>query len=190
MSLTYDLETKLSDLGLDKSLIIRAVESMAATGISLNPANLAQQLGIPKSMLYQDLEILEYIYTNQSELAGIDKLIADLLKQIKSNKRNITKLKNQIQNSSKSLESSYNEGFLKGAAINYRVKPSKTELAKEIWARGVLQLRIEAELDQTLIKSAYRKLVTLFHPDRSLCDSGEQLDTLKKAYDFLLKLYS
>ena len=55
MTAALDIETKLSDLGLDKSLIIRAIESMQATGISLNPPNLALELGIPKSMLYQDL---------------------------------------------------------------------------------------------------------------------------------------
>ncbi|MDA0771795.1 MAG: J domain-containing protein [Cyanobacteria bacterium] len=199
MSVSFKLEdnfadlystTSLVEIGVDMPRIIRTVEAMNASSQELCPQNLAYQLGIPKALLYQDLEILEYIYKNQESLVGADKLIANLIQKIKFKNRHITRLKNQLQDHSKNSESSFNEGFVQGAAISYQKKPSNTDLAKEVWARGTLYLSIDDELNAQTIKSAYRRLVTLFHPDQSAKDTADYLDTLKKAYDLLMSFYS
>ena len=199
MSVSFKLEdnfadlyttTSLEDLGVDMPRIIRTIEAMNNSNQQLCPQNLAYQLGIPKALLYQDLEILEYIYKNQESLTGADKLIANLIQKIKFKNRHITRLKNQLQDYTKNSQTSFNDGFVQGAALSYQQKPSNNDLAKEVWARGILYLSIDTELSSTIIKSAYRRLVTLFHPDQSAKDTADFMDTLKKAYDLLMSFYS
>lgn len=199
MAISYELEsdfsevyaqTNLAELDIDKAKIIRSIESMKVMGVELNPQNLAFELGIPKALLYQDLEILQYVYKNQTHLTGVDKLVAELIDKIKFKNRHITRLKNQVSAFEKELETIFNDGFVQGAAVSYQNKSMSPELAKELWARGVLYFSLETELNSANIKSAYRRLVTLFHPDQSAKDTAAYLDTLKKAYDLLISIYA
>lgn len=181
-------ETKLVDLDIDKSKVIRALESMNVAGITVNPQNLAFELGVPKALLYQDLEMLQYIYKYQDTLVGVDKMISDLIDKLKFKNRHITRLKNQLTNLEKESENLFNDGFVQGAAINYQ--KSSPVSVNESWARGVLYIEADEPLSTMRIKSAYRALVTMLHPDQSARDSAAYLDTLKKAYDLLISIYT
>ncbi len=175
----------LSELGVDKAKIIRAVESLKVHSIEINPVNIALELGVPRSFVYADLELLQYIYRNATNLTGQDKLLSDLITELKSHKRKILRLNNQLEQLEKNKDSSFNDGFSKGASLNF-TKLTPSPVARDLWARGVLYIDSELSLNEQIIKKAYRNMVTLLHPDQTGKDTSSLLNTLKEAYEYLL----
>ncbi len=174
---------------LDKAKLIRVIESLKVHSTEINPANIALELGVPRSFVYADLELLQYIYRNATELTGQDKLINDLITELKSQKRKNIRLNNKLEQLEKSKNSSFNDGFSKGASLNYS---QSTPLApslnnKESWARGVLYIDSYTVLTEALIKKSYRALVTLLHPDQTGKDTSDLLNTLRQANDYLME---
>jgi hypothetical protein len=177
--------TSLTELGVDKAKVIRAIESLKVHLTEINPTNIALELGVPRSFIYADLELLEYIYRNASHLNGQDKLINDLIRDLKSHKRKITRLNTQLEQSEKAKDGSFNDGFSKGASLNFS-KPAPSIENTELWARGVLYIDSDVPLTEALIKRCYRALVTLLHPDQTGKDTSDLLNTLRKAHDYLI----
>ncbi len=179
----------LSELGIDRAKVIRAIESLKVHSVEINPVNIALELGVPRSFIYTDLELLQYIYRNAINLVGPDKLLNDLITELKSHKRKIIRLNNQLEQLERSKDSSFNDGFSKGAAMNF-TKPSPSLSNQELWARGVLYLDTDLQLNEQIIKKAYRNMVTLLHPDQTGKDTSALLSTLRAAHDYLLNLWS
>ena len=178
----------LSELGLDRAKIIRAIEILKVNLTEINPTNVALELGVPRSFVYADLELLEYIYRNATNINGQDKLIHDLIRELKSHKRKIARLNNQLEQSEKAKDTSFNDGFSKGASLNFS-KPSPSPQSLDLWARGILYIDADAVLTEALIKKSYRNLVTLLHPDQTGKDTSGLLSTLREAHDYLLPFY-
>jgi len=180
----------LEDLGVDRARILRSIESLKANSFEVNPSNIALDLGIPRSFIYADLDVLETIYRNSETALGHDKVIQTLIKEIKSLKRKKTKLTKEHDSTKQELEKSFNDGFAKGAAMSFSKTPSHSEREsssnKEIWARGILGLNLDGELDEAEIKKAYRLLISVLHPDQSGKDTGSLMQKLKEAYNYLL----
>ena len=109
----------LASLGIDRSMVLRAVESLKADFRELSPQNLALELGVPRALIYEDLEILDIIYRNSSELAGHDKLINDILGELKSLGRKLTKQEKELTKLKDDFQTSFNDGFAKGASLNF-----------------------------------------------------------------------
>ena len=175
----------LSELGVDKAKVIRAIESLKVHAIEINPVNIAMELGVPRSFIYADLELLQYIYRNAINLVGQDKLLSDLITELKSHKRKIIRLSTQLEQLEKAKDSSFNDGFSKGASMNFtKLTPSLT--SQELWARGVLYIDSELKLNEQIIKKAYRNMVTLLHPDQTGKDTSALMNTLKEAYEYLM----
>ncbi len=175
----------LNDLGVDRAKVIRAIEILKVNQVEINPVNIALELGVPRSFIYADIELLEYIYRNAVNINGQDKLIHDLITELKSHKRKIVRLKNQLEQVEKNNEKSFNDGFSKGASLNFS-KPAPTLMNKELWARGVLQLSESETIDEQTIKKAYRLMVSVLHPDVTGKDTSALMNTLKEASEYLL----
>lgn len=182
---------------INKAEVIRAIETLKARAEEVTPVNLAFELGLPRAMVYSKLDILEVILSSAENLQGADKVIEELLKENKSLKRKNKKLNKEIGEIQKNIETSYNDGFLKGASIKYdeakEIKKTKSQESvtttdTELWARGVLMIEPDEKIDLERIKKAYRLLASIIHPDSSAKNTQEQITTLKRAYD-LLKLF-
>ena len=178
----------LGDLGVDRARILRSIESLKANSFEVNPSNIALDLGIPRSFIYADLDVLETIYRNSENALGHDKVIQTLIKEIKSLKRKNSKISKENDSTKLELEQSFNDGFAKGAAMSFSKTPtvSAKQDTKEIWARGILGLSLEAELDEQELRKAYRLLVSVLHPDQSGKDTGDLVRNLKEAYNYLV----
>lgn len=179
---------ELSDLGVDKSKLIRTIEQLRVDKREVNPSNVALTLGLPRSFIYADPDALETIYRNSDDLIGHDKLISILIKDIKLRKRKIEKLKKELDQSASEQERVFNDGFSKGASMSFSTKdtsPAAKQL--EAWARGVLYLDASQDLTEEIIKKAYRKMVSMIHPDSSGKDTEDLVHSLTKAYEYLLR---
>jgi hypothetical protein len=187
----------IEKLGVNKVSVVRAIEALKARGMEVNPLTVAEYLAIPKSFLYADLEILENIYKYYSDPVGPDAMIQNLITENKSYKRKNAKLSKLLEETKIDLEKSYSQGFAKGASINYN--PSEANLqnkeskiltqkkSRELWARGVLCLPLSEDLTQEQIKKAFRRLVSLVHPDKSGQDTEEIFHRLNEAVNILLE---
>lgn len=184
-------ESSLSELGIDKPQVIRAIEAINAMGYEVNPGNVALELGVPKSFLYADLDILEIVYKSTKTFTGHDKLILSVINKLKSAKRKVNKLEKQIIEKDKELEKSFTDGFAKGAAMNFsKQDDTKKEIpadSKETWARGLLGFGFDDKLSDILIRKKYRLLISLIHPDKTGKDTGDMVHMLKEAADILLE---
>jgi len=184
----------LASLGIDRSMVLRAVESLKADLRDLSPQNLALELGVPRALIYEDLEILDIIYRNSGELTGHDKLINDILGELKSLGRKLTKQEKELTKLKDDFQTSFNDGFAKGASLNFSSVKSEMLLNNgldelEIWARGILHIDPQIALTEQKIKKNYRFLLGILHPDRSGVNTTDALANLKKAYDYLLDKY-
>jgi len=182
----------LSEDSLDTALIMRAIEGLKASGNEVSPTTIALALNIPRSFLYANFEFLDLIYRNMSQLEGHDKLIMQLLDEIANQKKQNHLLTKKIDEQKKEIEKGFNDGFAKGASLNF--KPAEksnifeTTIAQdEIWARGVLQLDLVGELSEQQIKKNYRLLASMLHPDSSGKDSAEQMHKINQALEILTK---
>lgn len=182
---------------VDKAQVIRAIETLKARSEAVSPINVAFELGVPRNFIYNSVELLEIIFSSSGDLLGSDKVIDELLKDNKSLKRKIKKLERQIEEQKKLSLTSFNEGFAKGASMNF----SEVKLVKEkslvdefilkqeeLWARGVLMIDTKATLDLDTIKKAYRTLAAIVHPDSSSRDTNVQITNVNRAYEFLKNL--
>lgn len=184
-----------SPVSIDKALVIRIVERCKTNNTEINPSNIAIELGIPRSFIYEDLDLLEYIYRNALVLNGSDKLIYDLIKELKTYKRKFKRIGDQLKQLESEKVKAHNDGFLKGAALNYSNHMSlnsnaslSSEQVMENWARGILYLSLDEVLDEVSIKRAYRNVVALLHPDASGKDTSEMMNQVRKAYEYLLNI--
>ncbi len=71
-------------------------------------------------------------------------------------------------------------------------KASQNDLsfAKDIWARSIMHLELDQELDVTILKKKYRNLVSLLHPDVTNENTNEMMNKVQEAYNYLLSIYS
>lgn len=178
---------------IDKAQVIRIIERFKTNFTEINPSNIAIELGIPRSFIYEDLDLLEYIYRNALSLNGSDKLIYDLIKELKTYKRKFKRVGDQLKQLEQEKSKAHNDGFLKGAALNYSNHISENsssklspEKLKENWARGVLYIGENETLDEASLKKAYRNIVALLHPDASGKDTSEMMNQARKAYEYLI----
>ncbi len=186
------------EIKVTKAQLLRVIEQLKASGADVNPITVSRAMDISRSVFYSDLELLDSIYRYGSKPSGADIVIQELVVQLKSQKRKVTKLEKKILEAEMELEKSYSEGFSKGAALNYNKKEANLEEdfsyisseKEEGWAKGVLFLKPEEELSLEKIKSAYRRLIQLMHPDKSGAESNELVHALSKAYELLLNKYS
>lgn len=177
-----------------KAKVIRAIESLSQRESEISPLNVAMELGIPRTLLYQDQDILQKIYEATAEkdqaLQGADALIQKLIKDLEKQERKIKRLKKDLEVAKKEQEQIYNDAFVKGASMSYSTSSgAEINSYMEKWARGVLFIDQDAELDEQQIKKSYRKLITVVHPDQSAQDTGPLVSSLNKAYKFLLELH-
>jgi len=189
---TIEPTSNLKDLGITKAIIFRTIEYLKANMLDVSTANLAIELGIPRSFLYADLEILEFIYANSTNPAGHDKVILELISDIKKNNRKISQLKKELDKIKKQLETSYNDGFVQGAAMTFTKKREESidnsaSLDALIWAKGVLNFELGETMDEASIKKSYRVLVSELHPDSTGKDTGKIINNLNQAMGLLLK---
>ncbi len=175
----------LKDLQISSSQILRSIEALKAQNIDVNPNNIAIELGIPRAFLYADIETLELIYRNNAQQIGADKVIDLLLREIKSYKRKIQRLKNQVNNAATDKEKIFNEGFAKGAAMNFTHSKPTPETDLKAWARGILFIT-EINPSEEEVKKAYRKMIGFLHPDVAGDKANELFLELQKAYKIML----
>ncbi len=182
---------------IDKAQVIRAIETLKARHETVSPINVAFELGVPRNFIYNNIELLEIIFLSSGDLLGPDQVIEQLLKENKSLKRKVKKLDKQIDEEKKLALTSFNEGFAKGASMNFsEVKLVKEKFLvdefilkqEELWARGVLMIDTKETLDLDKIKKAYRTLAAIVHPDSSSRDTNVQITNVNRAYEFLKNL--
>ncbi len=181
------------ELGIDKARILRIIESLKVNGNEVHPGSIALELGIPRTYIYENLDLLEIVYGSMERPFGHDKLIVELLQTKIKLERKIAKLEKNIDEQDKATKTSYNEGFSQGASINFEKRPNvqnDLSVEKEIWARSLLYLPFDQDLDMTILKKAYRKLVSLIHPDVTQEDTNEMMNSVKDAYNYLLSKYN
>lgn len=181
------------ELGIDKARILRIIESLKVNGHEVHPGSIALELGIPRTYIYENLELLEIVYGSMERPFGHDKLIVELLQTKIKLDRKIQKLEKKIDEQDKAAKKSYNEGFSQGASINFEKRaPAQNDLSleKEIWARSLLYLPFDQDLDMSAIKKAYRKMVSLIHPDITQEDTNDMMNSAKDAYSFLMSKYN
>lgn len=185
------------DLNIDKAQIIRAIESLKAKAEVVDPINVAFELGLPKSFIYSNIDFLEIIYSSSEAFIGPDQVIDSLLKEKKSLKRKVKKLEENLQEFKKLAETSFNDGFAKGASMNFSASKESQEKIlseafilrqEELWARGVLMIESGTELDLDKLRKSYRLLASIVHPDSSAKDTNAQITNVNRAYDFLKNL--
>ncbi len=181
------------DLGIDKARILRVIESLRVNGNEVHPGSVALELGIPRTYIYENLELLELVYSGMEKSFGHDKLILELIKERDKLLRKVKKIQKDLDESENNNKQSFNEGFSKGASLNYEKDVSATSdfaFGKELWARSVLYLDLNKELDQAQIKKSYRRLANLLHPDKTGEDTAEIFKHICEASDYLLSQYN
>lgn len=181
------------DLGIDKARILRIIETLKVNGNEVHPGSIALELGIPRSYVYENVELLEIVYGSMDRPFGHDKLIVELIQTKNKLERKIHKLEKKVDEQDKAAKKSYNEGFSQGASLNFEKRPELRQdlsLEKEIWARSVLYLAFDLDLDIATIKKAYRRLVSLIHPDVTQEDTNAMMNSVKDAYNYLLSKYN
>lgn len=182
-----------TDLKIEKKKLDEIFIKLENSGVLINPQSVAHELAIPKNLIYLNSELLEYIYKRSSQISGPDELILKLLKANKSLNKKLDKSILEIKELKASEEKRYKEAFIKGASINYSQNPTnKSKILikkhhKEIWAKGILQIALEEKLNEKLIKIAYRKLISILHPDKSGQKTELEIENLKKAQKILLE---
>lgn len=181
------------DLGIDKAKILRIIETLKVNGQEIHPGSIALELGIPRTFIYENLEILEIIYSNMERPFGHDKLIQELLQNKNKFERKIKKLEKLLDERERDAKKNFNEGFSQGASLNFEKRPenySDLTVEKEIWARSCLYIGLDQKLDLAVIKKAYRRMVSLIHPDLTKEDTNEMMNSLNGAYNYLLSQYN
>lgn len=182
----------LSEIGVTKSKIIRAIESVRASGKEISPQAIAETLEIPPKFLYSDFDLLEEIYNSAGSFLGPDAIINKLYSEREAYKSELENAQKEIKNLKREKEKSYSEGFSFGASVNYKDHQNDKNLKiqeLETWAKGMLFLDLEKDLNEDLIKKAYRRLIMLLHPDKT-GEEGESLaKQLNTAYEVLIKKY-
>jgi hypothetical protein len=181
------------DLGIDKAKILRIIETLKVNGNEVHPGSIALELGIPRTYIYENLELLEIVYGSMDRPFGHDKLIVELIQTTNKLERKIRKLEKKIDEQDKAAKKSYNEGFSQGASLNFEKRPTvqnDLSIEKEIWARSLLYLPFDLDLDVTTVKKAYRKIVSLIHPDITQEDTNDMMNSAKDAYNYLLSKYN
>jgi hypothetical protein len=184
----------LSELAIDRAEVLRAISALKADFKEVSPQAVALELGIPRSFIYQDLEILDLIFRNAKDLSGSDKLISELISKYKSLSRKHKSQSKELEKIKSEFLGAFNDGFAKGAAMNFSSVKSEIFANQgfdhlEQWARGVLHLELAESLNEAKIKKNYRFLLGILHPDRSGVNTTDGLANLKKAYDYLLDKY-
>ena len=179
------------ELGIDKARVLRVIESLRVNGNEIHPGSVALELGIPRTYIYENLELLELIYSNMERSFGHDKLIIELIKEATRLNRKLKKSQKEITSLEKEAQQSYSEGFSKGASLNYEKAPKQSLINenKELWARALLYLDLNEELDAGLVKKAYRRMINYLHPDKTQEDSNEMVNQLQQAYNYLIGKY-
>lgn len=180
-----------------KAQVLRAIEQLKANEEGVYPSSVARVMGISRSVFYGNLDILDVIYRYGSEPVGADIVIQELVSKLRSAERKVKRLEKKLVEAELNAKKSYSEGFSSGAALNYSKPENETEnqidyaamLAKveEDWARGVLFIDAKKELDEELIKTSYRKLIQVMHPDKSKQNTEDLVHTLNQAYELLLE---
>lgn len=181
------------DLGIDKAKILRIIETLKVNGQEIHPGSIALELGIPRTFIYENLDILEIIYSNMERPFGHDKLIQELLLNKNKFERKIKKLEKLLGEKEREARKNFNEGFSQGASLNFEKRPDinlDLSIEKEIWARSSLYIGLDQKLDFAVIKKAYRKMVSLIHPDLTKEDTNEMMNSLNSAYNYLLSQYN
>jgi hypothetical protein len=181
------------DLGIDKAKILRIIETLKVNGQEIHPGSIALELGIPRTFIYENLDILEIIYSNMERPFGHDKLIQELLLNKNKFERKIKKLEKLLDEREREARKNFNEGFSQGASLNFEKRPDinlDLSIEKEIWARSCLYIGLDQKLDLVVIKKAYRKMVSLIHPDLTKEDTNEMMNSLNSAYNYLLSQYN
>jgi hypothetical protein len=181
------------DLGIDKAKILRIIETLKVNGQEIHPGSIALELGIPRTFIYENLDILEIIYSNMERPFGHDKLIQELLLNKNKFERKIKKLEKLLDEREREARKNFNEGFSQGASLNFEKRPDinlDLSIEKEIWARSSLYIGLDQKLDFAVIKKAYRKMVSLIHPDLTKEDTNEMMNSLSSAYNYLLSQYN
>lgn len=184
------------ELGIDKAKVLRVIESLKVNGNEVHPGSIALELGIPRTFIYENWELLDLVYSNMDRSFGHDKLIMQLVKEKSKLEKKISKYEKQIEVKDLEAQKNYNLGFSQGASINYEKNPEASfsdrdlSIEKEIWARSVLYIELDRELDLSAIKKAYRKMVSLIHPDVTHEDTSAMMNLLKNAYNHLLSKYN
>jgi hypothetical protein len=178
---------------INKKELEQIFKKLEDSGILICPQSVAQELAIPKNLIYEKPELLDLIYKNAFQVVGADALIQKLLRETKSLKTKLEKVENDLEEIKNSEEKKYSEAFLKGASINYqsslpeKQKQITLKKKKELWARGVLHFDIEVNLSEKLIKSAFRKMISIIHPDKSGKNTEAEIEKLQKAQKILLE---
>ena len=181
------------DLGIDKAKILRIIETLKVNGQEIHPGSIALELGIPRTFIYENLDILEIIYSNMERPFGHDKLIQELLLNKNKFERKIKKLEKLLGEKEREARKNFNEGFSQGASLNFEKRPDinlDLSIEKEIWARSSLYIGLDQKLDFAVIKKAYRRMVSLIHPDLTKEDTNEMMNSLNSAYNYLLSQYN
>ena len=93
----------IEDLGIDKARILRVIESLKVNGNEVHPGSVALELGIPRTYIYENLELLELVYSGMERSFGHDKLILDLIKERDKLLRKIKKTQKQVEEQFKNL---------------------------------------------------------------------------------------
>jgi hypothetical protein len=197
----YSSEVKMpsfDELGIDKAKILRVIEKLKVNGNEVHPGSIALELGIPRTYIYENLELLEIVYASMERPFGHDKLILDLINTKNKLERKVKKLEKYVSEKEREAKSSFNDGFSQGASMNFEKAPSQVRVQevdnlsaeKEIWARSLLYIPFDQELDLVTIKRSYRKLVGLIHPDITQEDTNEMFAMVKEAYNYLLSKYN
>ncbi len=175
-----------------------ALGTLKTHGAQITAVAVAAELGVASQALYEDRDLLQAIYQaaltsedyhDLAVVSGADALVHKLLKELKSQKQKITRLQSELNQTQAEIKKTYADAFAKGAAIHYGEASSGTELHLEKWARGILFLDQSEALDTEKIKKAYRRLLTIVHPDQSARDTGSLMTSLQSAYRYLLERY-
>ena len=82
------------ELGIDQAKILRVIESLKVNENEIHPGSVALELGIPRSYIYENFELLEIVYANMERAHGQDKLIKELINAKTRLERKIKKLEN------------------------------------------------------------------------------------------------
>ena len=186
-----ETKSEAEDLTISKALVMRAIERLKANDQAVTPESVGEILNVPKSFFYHKLELLDSIYRYGSQAAGPDAIIQELVSKLKSQQRKSERLQKKIVEAEIHVKKSYSDGFSEGAALSYKSgrisEVSDFEITEELWARGALFLDPEEILSEERVKSAYRKLIRIVHPDQS--GSADLVHVLNKAYELLLEKY-
>lgn len=202
--LTSQDSVKLSDSGITKAELFRAIESLKAFGKSINPESVAEKLGVPRALIYSDFEVLQTILHSDPDLYGQDALMKKLIEKITEKNAQIDELRQMYTEAKSGKDKIFSDGFAQGAAVNFKhsienivpnskpidavTKLKMEKLALEAWARGILHINSDEALSLDLIKKAYRKLAAVLHPDHNERDTKYLFLDINKAAKVLYQL--